>query len=143
MKNILILVLLLLIGVSCKSSKTQINTGDNESASQTQDTIRIANDDIEYEVIIIEAGFDSWMNRRARPRSYYSLTFLEARNVQYVTEWNSRVVSSNFDKSLYEMQINYTQGIDYGFEVNYMLYHFFVFFEERYKQNLTSHNPRF
>ena len=143
MKNILILVLLLLIGVSCKSSKTQTNTGDNESDSQTQDTIRIANDDIEYEVIIIEAGFDSWMNRRARPRSYYSSTFLEARNVQYVTEWNRRVVSSNFDKSLYEMQINYTQGIDYGFEVNYMLYHFFVFFEERYKQNLTSHNPRF
>ncbi|WP_191859503.1 DUF6146 family protein [Hanstruepera ponticola] len=144
MKNVVYILLIISVIASCKSKN--VSTKPNSEVvdtSEKQDTIRIANDSLEYEVIIFEAGFDSWMLRRARPRSYYSETFLEARNIQYVTEWNRRVVSSGFDRNLYEMQINYQQGIDYGFEVNYMLYHFFVFFEEKYKQNLTAHNPRF
>ncbi|PNQ73131.1 hypothetical protein C1T31_09085 [Hanstruepera neustonica] len=144
MKNLIIIFCIIIAIASCKSKDVSINAQEDIShASEKQDTIRIANDSIEYEVIIIEAGFDSWMLRRARPRSYYSKTFLEARNIQYVTEWNRRVVSSGFDRNLYLMQINYEQGIDYGFEVNYILYHYFVFFEEKYKQNLTVHNPRF
>ena len=144
MKHLIYILLLLIVIVSCKTSKDGVSSnGVNNDNIEKQDTIRIANDSLQYEVIIFEAGFDSWMLRRARPRSYYSETFLEARNIQYVTEWNRRVVSSGFDRNLYEMQINYQQGIDYGFEVNYILYHYFVFFEEKYRQNLTAHNPRF
>ena len=144
MKHLIYILLLLIVIVSCKTSKDGVSSnGVNNDNTEKQDTIRIANDSLQYEVIIFEAGFDSWMLRRARPRSYYSETFLEARNIQYVTEWNRRVVSSGFDRNLYEMQINYQQGIDYGFEVNYILYHYFVFFEEKYRQNLTAHNPRF
>lgn len=83
------------------------------------------------------------MLRRARPKTFYKQSFLEARNIQYVTEWNRRVVSSDYDLNLYDMQINYAQGVNYGFDVNYILYHYFVFFEEKYNQKLTTHNPRF
>ena len=144
MKNLIYIILIIFTIASCKTKDVSANTDtDAVTASAKQDTIRIANDSIEYEVIIIEAGFDSWMNRRARPRTYYSQTFLEAKNIQYVSEWNRRAVSPGYNRDLYEMQINYQPGIDYGFEVNYMLYHYFVFFEERYKQNLTPHNPTF
>ena len=143
MKNSLIFFLILICFANCKTSKTSSSGSNNISNHEVQDTIRIANTELEYEVIIIDSGFDSWMLRRARPKSYYKQSFLEARNIQYVTEWNRRVVSSGYNTGLYDMQINYAQGLDYGFEVNYILYHYFVFFEEKYNHKLTTHNPRF
>ena len=138
-----IILLILILFASCKTNKATANSDSDSAVEETQDTIRIANDELEYEVIIIEAGFDSWMLRRARPKTFYTQSFLEAKNIPYVSEWNRRVISSGFNSNLYEMQINYSQGIDYGFDVNYMLYHYFAFFEEKYNQKLTAHNPRF
>ncbi len=142
MKSIFSILAIICLFASCNSPKTAVNTNETD-ISQTQDTIKLVNDELEYEVIIIEAGFDSWMARRARPRNSYTQSFLESKNVQYVTEWNNRVLSSRFNSNLYEMSINYQQGTDYGFEVNYLLYHYFVYFQEKYKQKLSSHNPQF
>ncbi|WP_250435866.1 DUF6146 family protein [Hanstruepera flava] len=143
MKALLSILIIALLFASCKTNNAGVSSSNEVDREETQDTIRIANDELEYEVIIIDSGFDSWMLRRARPKSYYTQSFLEARNIQYVTEWNRRVVTSGYNTSLYDMQINYTQGVDYGFDVNYTLYHYFVFFEEKYNQKLTTHNPRF
>lgn len=143
MKNLLTFVLILVLFSRCKTNKTQTVDTRDIPKIETQDTIRIANDKLEYEIVIIDFGFESWMIRRARPKEFYTQSFLEARNIQYVTEWNRRVVTSGYNTNLYEMQINYSSGTDYGLEVNYMLYHYFVFFEERYNQKLTPHNPRF
>jgi len=135
----LIIALLL---VNCGSSKTI-----SESPSQTnvpeEDIVRIANDDIEYEIIIIEPGFNGWLNSIARPEGYYSQSFMEARNRIYVQEWNSRVIQVNrFDPSLYEMQIDYKSNIDYGYDVNYKLYNYFIYFQLQYKQQLGPIQPR-
>lgn len=142
MKSLFGIVLIICLLTSCKPPKTVI-TDFEFVTTEIKDTIKLVNDELEYEVIIIEVGFEAWMARRARPRTFYSQSFLETRNIQYVTEWNNRVVSSRFNHDLYEMPINYQQGIDYGFEVNYLLYHYFVFFQEKYKQKLSSHNPQF
>ena len=142
MKSVLCSILICAFLAACNTSRNISETQDSNHVKNA-DTISISNDELEYEVIIIESGYDSWMARRAKPKSFYTKTFLESRNIQYVTVWNSRVISSNYDSGLYEMQINYLQGIDYGFDVNYALYHYFVFFEEKYKQKLTSHNARF
>ncbi|MBP92780.1 MAG: hypothetical protein CMC55_01545 [Flavobacteriaceae bacterium] len=142
MKLLWSILITLCLFVSCKTPES-VSQNSETQVIENQDTIKLVNDELEYEVIIIEAGFDSWMARRAKPKNFYTQSFLEARNIQYVTEWNNRVVSSRYNNNLYEMSINYQQGIDYGFEVNYLLYHYFVFFEEKYKQKLTSHIPRF
>lgn len=144
MRVFIIIIVFVCVCLSCKTSTPSNQASNKEINPQTtQDTIRISNDELEYEVIIIEAGFNSWMLRRARPKEFYTQSFLEARNIQYVTEWNRRAVSSGYNRQLYEMQINYYPGIDYGFDVNYTLYHYFVFFEDKYNQKLTSHIPRF
>jgi len=39
-----------------------------------------------------------------------------------------------FDPNLYIQQINYEQQTDYGYEVNYLLYNYFLFFEKQYRQ---------
>lgn len=143
MRNLFSIIILIVFFASCKANKAGSSVSNETPKAEKQDTIRIANDELEYEVIIIDSGFDSWMLRRARPKTFYKQSFLEARNIQYVTEWNRRVVSSDYDLNLYDMQINYAQGVNYGFDVNYILYHYFVFFEEKYNQKLTTHNPRF
>ena len=83
------------------------------------------------------------MQARARPRGYYTQTFLESRNIVYVTEWNNRVLSPDrYDPNLYELQINYERGIDYGYEVNYLLYYYFIYFQRTYNQRLAGWVPR-
>ena len=127
---------------SCNSSKKITSTSEEVNVSE-QDTVRIANDELEYEIIIIEPGFNVWLITTARPEGYYSQSFLESRNVQYVAEWNRRVLNSTqFDPNLYELQIDYRQGTDYGYDVNYKLYNYFIYFQRRYKQKLAGYVPR-
>ena len=64
---------------------------------------------------------------------------LENKNIFYVQAWNDRVLQpQRFSPNLYEMQINYQQSIDYGYEVNYKLYNYFIYFQNKYKQNLLG-----
>ena len=107
------------------------------------DTVKITNEALEYEITIIDPGFATWLYSMARPEGYYSQQFLENRNYQYVAEWNQRVLQpQRFDPNLYEMQIDYQQGIDYGYEVNYKLYNYFIYFQLTYKQRLAGFIPR-
>ncbi len=107
------------------------------------DTVSIVNEDLEYEIIIIEPGFNFWLSSRAKPEGYYSQGYLENKNLIYVSEWNNRVLQPfRYNPNLYEMQIDYRQGIDYGYEVNYKLYNYFIYFQLKYKQQLAGFVPR-
>jgi len=99
--------------------------------------------DSEYDIIIMDIGFNRWLNQIAQPKGYYSQSFLEQRNYFYVLEWNRRVLEPRiFDSLLYELQINYEQGIDYGYDVNYQLYNYFIYFQRRFNQRLGPFLPR-
>ena len=98
---------------------------------------------MEYEIIIIEPGFNGWLQSRAMPRNYYSQSYLEARNRVWVIEYNLRSMQpQRFNPNLYQMQIDYQNGIDYGYEVNYMLFNYLVFFQQTYKQQLGGFSAR-
>lgn len=125
---------------SCNSNKV---IAENDQPKLESDTVRIANDEIEYEVTIIDPGFTSWFNSNARPRSFYSQSYLEARNRVWVTEWNRRVLlPQQYNPNWYEMQINYNLSTDYGFEVNYMIYNYLVYFQLTNNQRLGGFTPR-
>lgn len=127
--------------MSCSGSKNAI--ASNKDSKKLSDTLRIANDSLQYEVIIIEPGFNTWLVSQARPRKFYSESFMESRNQIYVTEWNNRVMQPfNYSPNLYEMQINYDITIHYGYEVNYLIYNYFLFFQINYKQQLAGFVPR-
>jgi len=142
MKN-LILIVLIGIGIaSCKTSDRSLSVSEEIDLTK-QDTVRIADEESDYEIIIIEPGFNSWLAGRARPEGFYTQQFLENRNAQYVVAWNNRVLDpSRFDPNLYQMQIDYNAFTDYGYEVNYKLYYYFIYFQLNYKQQLTSLTPR-
>ncbi len=138
MKNIAFSFFVLLLICCCSQKKTLVtsNSAAKAIATTKKDTIRIANDSLQYEIIIIEPGFEAWLTTQ-KPRNYYSLIFLENRNIRFVTEWNNRVAQPHrFDPTFYEMRIDYFTSIHYGYEVNYLLYHYFMYFQNRYKQRL-------
>ena len=138
---------LLVLGIyNCSSTTKAISISDKEQATfnQTQgDTIAIGDDKTEYEITIIEPGFNTWLQSIARPEGFYSQSYLESRNNVWVIEWNQRVAQPlKYDTSLYELTINYSSNVDYGYEVNYKLYNYFVFFQRKYNQRLGSFVPR-
>lgn len=108
---------------------------DNEKAE--------ASNDSEYDIVIMDIGFNQWLTRIAQPKGYYTQSYMENRNSIYVLEWNRRVLDPySFDPQLYELQINYEFGVDYGYDVNYQLYNYFIYFQRRYKQRLGPFLPR-
>jgi hypothetical protein len=136
MKYILVILMVIVCFHSCDSSKAAMK-GENDVV-KTNDTIRIANDSLEYEILIIEPGFNNWILTQP-PKGYYEIPFLEARNRMFVYEYNNRVLNpQRYSVILYPQQINYEMGTHYGLEVNYMLYNYFLYFQQRYKQKFIG-----
>ena len=136
MKFLLTLLGLTLALYSCESGKSTVK-GNTDTSSQTikNDTIHIANDELEYEILIIEPGFNSWLVTQP-PRNFNGINFLESKNRRYVYEYNRRVQDLKYNRRLYTQEIDYDSTIHYGLEVNYLLYNYFKYFEQQYKQNL-------
>ena len=130
----------------CDSTKKTVEISQDEKMvfqQKEEDTITIADEKTEYEITIIEPGFQTWLQSIARPEGYYSQSFLENRNRILVINWNQRVLEPlRYNPQLYEMQINYDANIDYGYEVNYKLYNYFVYFQRKYNQRLGPFLPR-
>lgn len=132
---IAVLLMGIAIAVSCKSKDVQNDSRITVNESE-KDTIVIENKELEYEIIIIDYGFDSWLATQ-RPMEYYTQPTLESKNLFWVMSYNRRVLRPDmYNPDLYRQTIDYDPKIDYGMEVNYLLYKYFEFFQKRYKQKL-------
>ena len=144
--SLLILSATTLLFINCSTTKDSLSITESEENTFKQvqeDTITISSEKTEYEIIIIEPGFTTWLSSIAKPEGYYSQNFLENRNNIMVLEWNNRVLQpSRFNPNLYELRIDYSQQIDYGYEVNYKLFNYFTYFQLTYDQRLSSFLPR-
>ncbi|MDR7370705.1 DUF6146 family protein [Flavobacterium aquidurense] len=144
MKKIIyiLIVIFTIIACSTTSKSTSVAATTPKANAGGSDTIRIANDSLEYEVIIIDNGFNTWLASRAYPRNYHSLSYLENKNYLYVSEWNNRVRQPQlYNPNLYEMSIDYRPDIHYGYEVNYLIYNYMIYFQNTYKQKLWGYVP--
>ena len=140
-KSIYIIAIIICVIVGCSTSKSVVVEKEKPTGIKS-DTIRIANDKLEYEVIIIDPGFSSWLASNAQPRNYHSQSYLESKNQIWISEWNNRVRQPmRYSPNLYEMTIDYTPSIDYGYEVNYLIYNYLVYFQNTYKQKLFGYVP--
>lgn len=141
MKNLVYILVIFLIIIGCSSSKSTVSSTEKPQ-KESNDTIKIVNEELQYEVIIIEPGFDFWLASTALPRGYYPQHYLESKNQLYVLEWNNRVLQPQiYPPNLYEMTIDYQPTIDYGYEVNYLIYNYMVFFQNKYNQRLYGRVP--
>ncbi len=150
MKNLIyIMAVCVFFAFNCNSTKQVASINDEHTVDErtetikVNDTVKIANEELEYEIIIIDPGFATWLLTNARPEGFYSQQYLETRNKIYVIEWNQRVQQPfRFNPNLYELRIDYEPHIDYGYEVNYKLYNYFIYFQMRFNQRLGPFIPR-
>ena len=128
MKNFISFIILGFIIISCSTTKNTSSKSEATNSIEKKDTIRIANYELEYEVIIIDPGFSNWLSTKARPRQFHSQNYMESRNRTWVNGWNS-FVNTGKNPNLFQMSINYQNNIDYGYEVNYLLFNYLTYFQ--------------
>jgi hypothetical protein len=124
---------------SCNSIK-KFSSENTEKLKS--DTIHISNPDLEYDVIIIDAGFSTWFNSYAKPKGFYSQSYLEARNRTWIMEWNNRARNPIRYGNIFDMTIDYDNTTNYGYHVNYMIYNYLVYFQLTNKQQLGGFQAR-
>ncbi|OIQ16627.1 MAG: hypothetical protein BM557_09960 [Flavobacterium sp. MedPE-SWcel] len=146
-KYILSIAIVFVLLLSCKSQDKPQSKKEHivktETTTVTNDTVKIANEELEYEIIIIDPGFNGWLASRARQRGYYSQNYLEMKNRLWIVEWNSRVSNPQRYGNLYQMRVDYRPQIDYGYEVNYLLYNYLVYFQLSNNQKLGGIIPQY
>lgn len=65
----------------CQSQRMVVSDAEKAAFETTNgDPVTIENEELEYEITIIDPGFYSWLYSIAHPRGYYSQSFLENRN---------------------------------------------------------------
>ena len=131
-KYISVIIMILFILINCGNPATK-----NINTNSVEEPVTIKNDSLEYEITIIDIGFNRFLNSIARPRNFHSQLYLEMKNRNYVLTWNQRVRNSQqFNPNIYENIIDYNPNIDYGYEVNYLLFNYFEFAQRKYRMVL-------
>lgn len=132
-KHLFFLSVISIVFYACGSSPL------NNTEIEKEEPVVIANDSLEYEVIIIDPGFTTFLNSIAEPEGFYSQKYMEARNRAWVFTWNQRAQNSfQFNPNIYENIIDYRPTLDYGYEVNYKLFNYFIFAQRKYKMSLGA-----
>ena len=89
----------------------------------------------EYELIIIDPGFQSWFATNAQPIGFYSPFYYQNWNERYVIAWNEKVnqrLYYNHPNYPFENRIDYDPAIDYPVELNHQLYWYFRYIQALY-----------
>ena len=89
----------------------------------------------EYELIIIDPGYQRWYTTYGKPINYYSPAHYKQWNSRYVTQWNALVGRQGVRNSLdypFENRIDYDAHIDYGLQLEHELYWYFRYIEHLY-----------
>ena len=111
------------------------------SCGSQKDIVRIENesdsvDSVEYILIVDEIDFDSWMITNSKRIWYYSHEYYKAWNRIYVNEFNSLVlIGANHP---FTELIFYNITTDYGIELDYRLYWYFMFIQKKYDVSLFA-----
>lgn len=90
-------------------------------------------DSSEYELIIMDPGFEPWFEMNRKPIWYHTNDYLANWNYQYVVAWNAKVRDPLFTQSRtdspFTLEIDYRPNVDYGIDLNYKLYYYFRYIE--------------
>lgn len=134
MKQIFYLFAALTCMIACSGPKgiVKIEPNGNEAAPE---------DSIEYELIVFDAGFETWYAFQDSPAKYRSQQYYENWNHQYVSAWNYNATQSR-RRSFFQPIYGYERGVDYGFELNHKLFYYFQYVEHVLKIEIMPNGPK-
>ena len=97
-----------------------------------ENVIPSSEDKTEYEIEILDPGFDTWFLTQWNQAKDHSYKFYDTWNDQYVQAWNYKATHPRYG-SFFNSTINYDINIDYGMEVSRKLYYYFKYVENELK----------
>jgi uncharacterized protein YcfL len=125
MKKVILPLLVLLAFAGCTAKRSIVKIENHPEIM----------DSVYYELLVDEPGYDSWMATNSKPDWYHEKEYYRYWNLLYITEFNYRVLHSNTGHP-FDVMINYDQQTDYGPELEYKLYWYFKFIEDKYNTKL-------
>lgn len=134
MKSLLVLVTGIMIVTSCAAPSRMMQVQDGN-------LIDIKQNDEQYEVMVLDAGFETWFATAWSPAKDRSQEYYASWNQQYVTEWNfkaNRAQNANF----FQNQIQYDQTEDYGIAVERKLFYYFRWVETELGIPILRNSPK-
>lgn len=120
--------------IVCFYAFTEITFAQNDTATLVPDTKPMI--EAKYDIVVFEPGYDMYLKTQL-PKNHYGASYYRNWNIHYVNEWNVRAVQNKL-AGAYQEQINYNPLVEYGIELDYKLYYFFQFIEEKYHITLVS-----
>ncbi|PKQ63142.1 hypothetical protein BZG02_10290 [Labilibaculum filiforme] len=130
MKKVTYLIAILAITYGC-SSFSSFKT----HPVQKKENILLTKDSVEYELLIIDSGFESWFAARNTIATVHSDIYYQNWNRIYVVEWNQLYMQG---RPFIENYIEYDPAENYGLEINYKLYYYFQFVEEKNRISIIN-----
>jgi len=123
MKTILSALFGMLFLFSCSSSSRMMTVPD-------ENLVEIEKNKDEYELIVMDPGFDSWFITTWSPAKDRSLSYYNSWNQRYVTAWNYKATRPLTSK-YFENIIMYDPTVDYGIELERKLYYYFRYVDTK------------
>ena len=123
--------ILLILSAACSSQKV---------AQKSQAPKIKTEDSTEYELLVFDVDFESWYTLHNSPALSRSKDYYHDWNVQYVQEWNNKVISSRHSE-LYGDQIDYDFNVNYPFEIEHKLFYYFQYVEQALKIPILKNSP--
>ena len=111
-----------------------ISAQERKSKSDTLCLVQ-PNDSTEYELIIFDVKFESWFLKNKKPKDFYSLSYYELKNQQYISYWNSYYMMGKYSDVI-ENYIDYDRSANYGLDLEFRLYYYFKYVENVYSIKL-------
>jgi uncharacterized protein YcfL len=125
MKRLIIFLFGLILIAGCAARKNIVKIEDHPGVS----------DSVQYELIVDEQGYESWIITYSKPEWYYGKAFYRSWNILYTAEFNNRVLQAHAGQPFTEM-INYDQQTDYDLNLEYKLYWYYKYIEYKYNTKL-------
>ena len=119
--------------IACSGPKGMVKI-EPDSQEVTQE------DSLEYELIVMDPGFDTWYMLQNTPSRYRSQQYYEGWNQQYVSAWNYLATQPG-RRLFFQTIIGYEPGEDYGFELNHKLFYYFQYVEQVLRIPILDHHP--
>ena len=92
----------------------------------------ITEDNTEYNILIIDPGFDRWYMMRYSSSMDRSNEFYKSMNNIGAQNWNDFYNRGKYPKVI-GSYLSYNPSIDYGLDVNRRLYWYFKYIEENFR----------
>ncbi len=126
-----LVIFLFALTVSAGANAFQSDVCQNKVASKPDSVAIAQGDSTGCELIVMDPGFNSWFISHRKPIWYHEKEYYHSKNTFYAINWNIRVLD-NMHRPPYDFEIDYDQKIDYGVDLEWQLFWYFKYMEQKY-----------